>query len=51
MTAKINAVVSLICNVGEDLKGEKKGKETFLSCPSHSVIPLGFEPRTPTLKV
>jgi hypothetical protein len=44
-TPKINEVVSLICNVGKDFKGRKKGKDTFLSNPSHRVIPFGFEPK------
>ena len=32
-------------------KGNKNGTEVFYLPQSHLVIPLGFEPRTPTLKV
>lgn len=36
-TPKIKTVVSLICNVGEDLEGTKNGKVTIFSKPSHQV--------------
>ena len=50
-TAKINEGVLLIYQLINKLQGQKKRTSDDLIRLSNGVIPLGFEPRTHTLKV
>ena len=50
-TNSYNQVLDLIFQQTNELRGEKKEEEENNFSSSHSVIQLGFEPRTPTLKV
>ncbi|GGH25144.1 integrase [Sphingobacterium alkalisoli] len=50
-TARINRGVELIYLKSNKLEGKKNGTNQCFSDLSHEVIPLGFEPRTHTLKV
>ena len=50
-TPKRHPGAALISLVGKELSKSKNGKELDFSSLSHLVIPLGFEPRTTTLKV
>ncbi len=50
-TPKFNPGAKLIELVNKELAKNKNGKELDFSNLSHQVISLGFEPRTPTLKV
>jgi site-specific DNA recombinase len=50
-TPKLNEAVSLILNTAKDLMSKKKGLSKCKSEKSYRVIPLGFEPKTPSLKV
>ena len=50
-TALMNRGAALIGLVNKELAKNKNGKELDFSSLSHEVIPLGFEPRTTTLKV
>jgi site-specific DNA recombinase len=44
-------VVALLLNTDKASSQNKNGTEKIFSLQSHLVIPLGLEPRTPTLKV
>ncbi|WP_426330223.1 recombinase family protein [Pedobacter sp. R-06] len=50
-TKRVNQVFELISLIHKHLKGKKNGTSLDLSNLSQEVIPLGFEPRTTTLKV
>lgn len=50
-TPKINSVPRHIYQNTSKLWGNKKGTNLLFSDLSQDVIPLGFEPRTHTLKV
>ncbi len=50
-TARVNEAVKLIYNVGKGFNENKNGQTDENFDLSTQVIPLGFEPRTPTLKV
>lgn len=50
-TAKTGEVFSFIYLINSKLQGNKKGTNGDFFRLSQEVIPLGFEPRTPTLKV
>ena len=50
-TPKSNEALSLISFEKNELEEMKKGLNSNCVIQSHRVIPLGFEPRTPTLKV
>ena len=50
-TPKLNKAVEILCKTSKDFKGTKKGKNLQFVNSSLGVIPLGFEPRTLTLKV
>jgi site-specific DNA recombinase len=50
-TARINEAVQLIYNLGAAFRQIKTGQEGEISDVSREVIPLGLEPRAPTLKV
>ena len=50
-TTRLNEVVKLIALGNNDLPSNKKGQKTNNSFLSQEVIPLGFEPKTPSLKV
>ncbi|WP_457270360.1 recombinase family protein [Pedobacter sp. UYEF25] len=50
-TTKTNPGVALIALINKELCRNKNGIELDFSSLSHQVIPLGFEPRTTTLKV
>lgn len=50
-TEKMNEALEHICPQIKELCVNKNGTEACFSPQSHKVIPLGFEPRTPTLKV
>ncbi len=50
-TIRINEAVRIISLIDKELMGKKKGTSIDFSNLSQGVIPLGFEPRTPTLKV
>ncbi len=49
-TQSINPAISLILLINNKVEGKKKGQTTNLSRLSRSVIPLGLEPRTLSLK-
>lgn len=50
-TGKINRLITLISRFCKGYSLNKKGTEGLFALQSHQVIPLGLEPRTPTLKV
>ena len=50
-TTRINEAVRIISLIDSSLKGKKNGTSLDFSNLSQEVIPLGLEPRTPTLKV
>jgi site-specific DNA recombinase len=50
-TKKVNEALLYISPQIRDLAANKNGIESEFCFQSHVVIPLGFEPRTPTLKV
>ena len=50
-TAKQSELFKFIYLINSKLFGNKKGTNDMISRLSQEVIPLGFEPRTPTLKV
>lgn len=50
-TARLNSAIALIYQNNSKLQGKKNGTNLLFSDLSQSVIPLGFEPRTHTLKV
>lgn len=50
-TAQTNEAARIIYQINNELREKKYGKAVNISMLSHMVIPLGFEPRTPTLKV
>ncbi|MFP5081655.1 recombinase family protein [Pedobacter sp. JCM 36344] len=50
-TTKTNPGIALIALINKELCRNKNGIELDFSSLSHQVIPLGFEPRTTTLKV
>ena len=50
-TSDVNLIFQLNHYFSENLEANKKGVKSFKSFSPLSVIPLGFEPRTPTLKV
>ena len=50
-TTRINELLNLIYQKNSELYGNKKGTNLLFLDLSHQVIPLGFEPRTHTLKV
>ncbi len=50
-TNTMMTVIWKICSNINAFGAKKSGTETFDAFQSHRVIPLGFEPRTPTLKV
>ena len=50
-TTKVNEVIALIYQNTSKLQGKKNGTDLFFLDLSQKVIPLGFEPRTHTLKV
>jgi site-specific DNA recombinase len=50
-TAKTGEIFSFIYLINKELQRQKKGTNNVLNRLSQGVIPLGFEPRTPTLKV
>lgn len=50
-TTRRNEVVELICSTAKDLQGSKNWTAPANRGLSNLVIPLGLEPRTPTLKV
>jgi site-specific DNA recombinase len=50
-TGITNRLFELITSIGGRYRGNKKGTESTFASQSHEVIPLGFEPRTPSLKV
>ena len=50
-TVTLNRLISLSACVSGQHRRNKNGTEGGLSLLSHLVIPLGFEPRTHTLKV
>ena len=50
-TPRVNAAAMLIYQQISNLQGKKNGTSDCLSHLSQEVIPLGLEPRTPTLKV
>ena len=50
-TQKVNEAAQLLFNMGTAFKEIKKGQAGEISDLSQEVIPLGLEPRTPSLKV
>jgi site-specific DNA recombinase len=50
-TAKTGEIFSFIYLINSELRGKKNGTSDKFYRLSQEVIPLGFEPRTPTLKV
>jgi site-specific DNA recombinase len=50
-TTRINSIAELIFSVDAGLGEIKNGTSTDLAYLSHQVIPLGLEPRAPSLKV
>lgn len=50
-TAKLGEVFRFIYMINNELGGNKNRTNDLSSHLSQEVIPLGFEPRTPTLKV
>ena len=50
-TGKVSDVVLLMAQIIKDLSEDKNGTSQNFSVLPHQVIPLGFEPRTTTLKV
>ena len=50
-TARVNEAVRIIFNLGAAFLENKMGQTSHLCDLSHEVIPLGLEPRAPTLKV
>lgn len=50
-THRVNEAINLISLIDRKLKGIKNGTSLTFSDLSHSVIPLGLEPRAHTLKV
>ena len=50
-TSRINEVVKLVCSINKGIERNKKGQFSSKTELPTLVIPLGFEPRTPTLKV
>ena len=50
-TPKLNEAVSLLLNISKDYSQKKNGTFQQNCEKSHRVIPLGLEPRTPSLKV
>ncbi len=50
-TAKQGEVFKFIYLINNKLSTNKNGTNSNFTCLSQEVIPLGFEPRTPTLKV
>jgi site-specific DNA recombinase len=50
-TTTLNEVIALICRTGKGSGGNKKGQAFISENLSKEVIPLGLEPRAPTLKV
>ena len=50
-TTRVNEALRLMLLFDKTLQGKKNGTNQNFSDLSQEVIPLGFEPRTPTLKV
>ena len=50
-TNRVNEAINLMCLIDNQLEGKKNGTSPNFLDLSQEVIPLGFEPRTPTLKV
>jgi site-specific DNA recombinase len=50
-TTRVNEALRLMLLFDNTLQGKKNGTNQMFSDLSQDVIPLGFEPRTPTLKV